>query len=91
MKREVPDFGSIDYAVTFGRNLRRIRREINNLSQEELAIRLKAVGMNMDYRTVSKLERGILKKIDLRELEALAYVLDCPIRALWTPSSGVKL
>ena len=91
MKGEAPDFGSIDYAETFGRNLRKMRREINGLSLEETSVRLKNVGMPMDTKTLSKMELGRRKRIDVRELEALAYVLKCPIRALWMPTTGVKL
>jgi len=90
MEGQAPDFGSIDYGE-IGLKVRDLRRRIKDLGLKELSEQLRAVGVHLSIPQLSRLERGKRRDVTLREIEAIAYVLKCPIRKLWIPWMGEKL
>jgi transcriptional regulator with XRE-family HTH domain len=85
-----PDFGCIQYGCKIGKRIRKFRKD-RGLKQEDIEQKLKSVGLDMSNKVLSRLERGKRRDFTLREIEALAYVLQVSIQDLWSPVGGWKL
>lgn len=64
-----------------GSNIRKIRLK-NNLTQEDLAIKLNLLGLNIDRTIISKIENGIREVTDI-ELIHIAKALNVSILSLF--------
>lgn len=60
-----------------GKNIQKIRK-INNLTQQELAIKLQIAGLNHTRMTIAKIENGYRQVTDI-ELQKLADVLEVSV------------
>lgn len=67
-----------------GERLKAIRQH-KEISQQQLAERLKAIGENIDRGTIAKLEGNVKRGVSLDELFALAAALEVSPLALTTP------
>jgi transcriptional regulator with XRE-family HTH domain len=63
--------------ATIGRRVQMIRKRRTDMSQTDLAV---AVGVS--WPTISRLERGVGKTLDLDRLRDVASALDVPVEEL---------